>query len=102
MMGQVDSVISTRGYQKPPHRDFKARIQQSAAPSVTKAAADRGMSTSAYIRRAALAFAAFDLGLDLAELLQDEPATRLKSDGPRTNLLEAGEGHGNWTIEGLK
>jgi hypothetical protein len=100
-MGQVDVEMAKRRWPKRPHRDFKARIQLSAAPAVTSAAANRGMSTSAYIRRAALAFAAFDLGIDLDQMLSDEPATRLKSEGPKTNRLEGGEGHGNWRIEGL-
>lgn len=103
LLGMIDATLASRRKDyNIPHRDFKARIQMSAAPHVVKAAQERGLSVSAYIRRAALAFAAHDLGLDLAEVLKDEPQWRLRTEGPRTNHSEGGEGHGNWQIKGLK
>jgi hypothetical protein len=102
-MGRVDQVAATRKRtHKPPHKDFRARIALSAAPIVVRAAAERGMSVSAYIRRATLAFAAFDQGLDLSDILADEPATRLKSEAPGMEREDGGRGHGQWVIRGLK
>ena len=100
-MGQVEATLLTRKSPKKPHRDYRLRIPLSAAPALLAAAEKRGMSVSAYTRRASLAFAAHDLGLDLAQLLIDEPATRHKFDGGGLDREEAGQGHGNWVIEGL-
>ncbi len=101
-MGQVDAKIAARKDTRKPYRDFKARIPLSAAPVLGAAAAQREMSVGAYIRRACLAFAAFDLDLDLAQVLIDEPETRRQYDGAFRDKAEAGQGHGNWVIEGLK
>lgn len=101
VMGNIDTLIAHRSPSKRAHRDFKARIQLSAAPAIFAAAERRNMSASAYLRRCALAFAAYDLDLDLDVLLADEPATRLKSEGPKTNRLDEGQGHGEWVIGGL-
>ena len=102
VLGQVDVVLSGRDAQKKPHRDVKARIQLSAVPALTEAARMRDMSVSSYTRRAAIAFAAYDLSLSLADLLEDEPAQRLKTEPPSENREEGGRGHGNWVITGLK
>lgn len=103
VMGKVDAVLEKRKItDRAPHRDFRARIQLSAVGALVAAAQARGMSTSAYLRRAGLAFAAYDLDLDLADLLEDEPATRLKGDWPRANRREHGQGHGIWRIGGLE
>lgn len=102
MMGQVDVILDGRYPSKKPHRDVKARIQLSAVPALTEAARLRDMSVSSYTRRACLAFAAYDLGLDLADLLEDEPSQRLKSEPPHMSREEWGLGHGSWAIQGLK
>lgn len=102
MMGRVDATIAKRTHPKAPHRDFRTRMPQSAVASILRAAELRGMSVSAYLRRAGLAFVAHDLGLDLAQLLEDEPPTRNKFDGPKKDKVMKGQGHGQWRIEGLK
>lgn len=103
MMGQVDAELARRSRPKPPHRDFRARIPLSAAPALNQAAANRGMSVSAYLRRAGLAFAAHDLGLDLADLLSDEPTTRPgRFAGFRADLDPTGMPFGAWEIEALR
>lgn len=102
VMGSVEAELDRRHKPKRPHRDFRARIQLSAVPMVVEAARRRDMSATAFLRRAALAFAAYDLGLDIDQILADEPATRLKSEGPKTNRYEAGRGHGDWRIMGLE
>lgn len=102
LMGQIDRVLAKRkDGSRPACRYYKVRVQNSATMLIRDAAARREMSVSAYLRRAGIAFAAYDLGLDLAELLKDEPPTRLKYDGPRADRTEAGEGHGRWRIGGL-
>lgn len=102
MMGQVDAKIAARETRKKPHRDFKTRVPLSAAPILVEAARRRGMSVAAYTRRASLAFAAHDLGLDLRQLLEDEPVTRGRFDGFAGDRAEQGQGHGDWVIGGLK
>jgi hypothetical protein len=101
MMGQVDAHLARRAKPKKPYRDFRARVPLAAAPVINTAAANRGMSVSAYLRRAGLAFAAHDLGLDLADLLADEPVTRLKFAGFPGDHADQGQGHGKWRIEEL-
>lgn len=102
MMGQVDAELAKRKRSKKPHRDFRARIPLGAAGALNQAAAARGMSVSAYLRRAGLAFAAHDLGLDLGELLADEPASRTRFAGTAADREMAGQGHGLWRIRGLE
>lgn len=101
LMGMVDAVIANGVVDKSPHRDYKARMPLEVAPLLAKAAELRGMSVSAYLRRAGLAFVAADLGIPLEDLLRNEPATRLRTEGPKTNRSDAGEGHGLWKIGGL-
>jgi len=102
LMGTVEAELASRDAPKRPHRDYRARVPLSAAPHIAEAARRRDMSITAYLRRAAIAFAAYDLGLDQQQMLVDEPATRLKSEGPRTNRLQQGRGHGDWKILGLE
>ena len=102
LMGSVDALFEERKTVKRPHRDIRTRVPVHIAPLIFKAAALRGLSAAAYLRRAVVAFAAYDLGLDAAQLLEEEPAMRLKGEGPKTNRLEAGRGHGSWGIRGLE
>jgi len=102
LMGQIDRVLAARKEgTRPPHRSYRVRVQLSATMLIRDAAAARGMSVSAFLRRAGIAFAAYDAGLDVADLLKDEPPTRLKFEGPRVNREEGGQGHGKWKIRGL-
>jgi hypothetical protein len=102
MMGQVDAHLARRYPGKPPYRDFRARIPLVAAPALAQAAAARQMSVSAYLRRAGLAFAAFDLGLKVDDLLVDEPITRIsRFAGVRADFDPTGIPFGKWKIEGL-
>lgn len=101
LLGQIDAVLATRKEKKPPHRDFKARMPLSTVQYVIEAAKIREMSVSAYLRRAGLAFVAHDMNLDLAELLEDEPVTRIRYESPNADRQEGGAGHGKWIIGGL-
>lgn len=68
---------------------------------VKRAAEKRGMSMSSYVRRSAMAFVCFDLGLDWRETMAgDRGAAKIgKSyvEGGETG----GDGFGPWRIEGL-
>jgi hypothetical protein len=67
---------------------------------VTVAAARRGLSIAAYARRAVMAFAARDLGLDWWETMTDEPQVRTSASSAKSEL-GPGVGFGPWKIEGL-
>jgi hypothetical protein len=101
LLGSLDAMLAAQQTTKPPHRDFRARMPLENVGYLVQAAADRNMSISAYVRRATTAFIAFDLGLDLAQLLENEPATRLRYESPEADRLERGEGHGKWVIGSL-
>lgn len=73
--------------------------------ALSVAAAARGVSLSGYVRRAALSFAAHDLGIDRDVLMQFEPPLRPAGHfgggarlGPETR---AGRGLGLWRIAEL-
>lgn len=101
LMGMVDAKLSAIKVVKDAHRDFRTRIPIRHASDIAQAAEMRGISIRSYLRRALLSFVAYDLGKDVVEMLSDEPAQRLKSEGPKTNRRVGGEGHGNWRIERL-
>lgn len=100
-MGQVDAKLSKRSASKRPYRDFKARIPLNAAPALHEAARARGMSVGAFVRRSALAFVAHDLGIELSELLEHEPVTRVWLEAVAVTHDMAGQGHGQWVIKEL-
>jgi hypothetical protein len=97
-MGQVDRVLASKTENKTPYRDFRCRVRPSQAGPLYEAATARGMSVGAYIRRATLAFVAYDLGLDLTDLLEDEPPTRIRFAQPGNDQSMRGQGHGSWRI----
>lgn len=71
---------------------------------VMEAARARGISSTAYMRRAATAFAAQDLGLDWHELMLDEKGVQqygIKGGGAALPPAR-GEGFGPWVITGLR
>lgn len=101
-MGKVDATLTGKVTDRHrPHRDYRARIPLHSAGTLVKAAQERGMSVSAYLRRAGLAFAAYDLDLNLDQLLEDEPASRQKFDGPQADVVLGTDDHGPWWIQGL-
>ena len=102
LLAQVDASRERRGDNKAPYRDFRVRVPLDTANLVHRFASDRRMSVTGAARRSLLAFVAFDYGLDLRELLRNEPASRMQSEGPQVQHYERGEGHGNWSILGLK
>lgn len=102
ILANVDIKHDKRRRDKLPHRDFRVRVPLSAVTALRLAAERRGMSVSAYARRAAIAFVAHDLGISLTELLRDEPLTRHNSMRIADIVSEGGRGHGPWNIERLE
>jgi hypothetical protein len=70
---------------------------------IQRAAKARGMSMTAFMRRAVMAFVVFDLGEDWFEVMEGEPNIGPYANSYGTKVLErkAGHEHGDWQIEGL-
>jgi hypothetical protein len=77
--------------------------------ALRRAAKHRGMSASAYLRRAVAAFAAEDLGIPFEEILKDSPSpgwSTNRQDLPRERKTQVfrkefdnGEGYGSWEVK---
>lgn len=72
--------------------------------ALRQAANSRGMTTSAYLRRAVAAFAAKDLGVDFEDILKDSPAPDLTrgrdpETGTWTRRMDDGTGYGSWEVK---
>jgi len=68
--------------------------------AVVTAAKARKLSTAAYVRRAALAMAAFDLEIPLIQLLERDPRMSRETGLPVSD--PRGRRFGPWVITGLK
>jgi hypothetical protein len=72
---------------------------------LNEAAARRGMGVTAYVRRAAAAFIAHDLGVPFTEVVRHTSKPIPDGDSslaPRTVSYDDGRGMGPWLIEGLR
>jgi hypothetical protein len=70
---------------------------------IRAAARRRGMSPSAYLRRAAVAFATFDLDRDWDEVMADEPGfTAFGKNMGKSPYRPNGHGFGPWKVLGLE
>lgn len=85
-----------------PRHTFAVNVPPEWLELVQDAAQARDLSVTAYVRRAALAFAIQDLGLDWETVMKGEPRIRpftgLDGGDPERAL---GYGHGDWRILGL-
>lgn len=69
---------------------------------INEAARRRGLSTTAYIRRAAAAIATFDLEASWEDAMADEPGFGLYGERPgRAVIRPDGHGFGPWQVTGL-
>lgn len=84
--------VATVGLAYPPHW----------SPLLIAAAEKRGLSLSAYVRRAAFAFVVSDLGLDWIELMRDEPRIRQLGEFSADPERAEGFGYGAWKITTLE
>ncbi len=67
---------------------------------VERAAQARRMTTASYMRRAAMAFAAYDAGIDVLELFAMEPRVTRETG---TGMVDPeGTGFGDWRIKKLE
>lgn len=99
LLAKID--VSGKGMTMTNNRSAGTIMSSAEYSAVMKAARQRGISTAGYVRRAAVAMAAHDLGLELAELQKEEPAiSPVGQKGEPTRY--AGAGFGLWRITGLE
>jgi hypothetical protein len=86
---------------RPPAGTRTSAIRTNAAidKAIKDAAANRNMSVTAYIRRAAVAMAVYDLGLEWDAVMSDEPGFGVFGENPgRAVIRPEGHGFGPWKI----
>jgi hypothetical protein len=81
---------------------FSFAVKREALVHIRSAARARGLSLSAYCRRAIFAFAAFDMGLNPADLLAMEGRTAAATQRSLDAVDRQGQGHGRWRIVRLE
>jgi hypothetical protein len=80
-------------------RSSAIRVNARIDRAIKDAAAARNMSVTAYIRRAAVAFAVADLDLSWDTVMIDEPGFGLAGENPgRAVIRPNGHGFGAWQI----
>ena len=101
LMADVEAIpLGTRRRGKHAAR-LNIEITPGILPMLKRASAARGVSPTSYIRRAMLAFIAYDLNKTLETVLQHDP----RVSGPRsTRAVVDPEGNigGSWEIEDLR
>lgn len=81
----------------------KLRISPAQRSALMEAARLRGMSETAYIRRAVLAFVCHDLGIDWDVMMASEgPVRRAGHSAVYDKTPMRGKGFGRWRIERLR
>lgn len=94
--------FDTRHENRKPRLSIAVNFDDQLYAIVKDAAEARDMSMTAFMRRAALAIATVDQGLDWQTVMQDEPAIApFNQGGARTGVRKGGLGNGPWKIEGL-
>lgn len=88
-----------------PRRSIAINMPNRLFSLVSAAAKQRGLSYTAYARRAVISFAQADLGFDWNEQMADEPGIvpiERDADVFRGGKIMAGSGYGPWKIVGLE
>ncbi len=100
----LDRIEASR-VNKRPSRMISVNWNETLYGIVKQAAEARGISLSAYVRRAAAAMACYDLGLDFYTVMKDERGTRGygQRGGRADEIAESsqGRGFGLWEIQEL-
>lgn len=96
LLDQIDSKISPRT-----RRSVGINFPPDMQRVVLRAAREREISMASYVRRAAVAFAVHDLGLDWDEVMQEEPGVRTFGGTLKTETKAKGRGFGRWLIKEL-
>lgn len=99
ILAAVDDLPETRGGRPDGVFTVTADFLPGAAGAIQKAAVARRLSPTSYVRRAALALAAHDLGIPLTDILQRDPRMARPSGYPVPD--PHGDRFGPWCITGL-
>lgn len=86
---------------RPSHRDFElvcANLSPEQRQLLFLASRTRGIALQPYVRRATLAFVAFDIGLNWDEITEDEPTTNAFGEFRMQGTARYGAGYGPWQI----
>lgn len=95
----IDDQMASREV-RTPRRSIAVNYPNELYAHVLKAAEARGLSMTAYQRRAVLAFACYDLGLEWDAVMADEPAVTEFESGRKVEAQ--GRGYRFWEIVGLR
>ena len=95
-MELVEDVVGSR---PAPRYMIQALMDERYRSLIKRAARQRGMPVSHYVRRAVLAFVAYDLDIDFIELAEHEPA--IPQEGTLPPRKMRGRGYGKWRIRRL-
>ena len=99
MLASVNELPEPRGTRPKNAFTVSADFLPGASGAILKAAAARRLSPTSYVRRAALALAAHDLGIPLTEILQRDPRMARPTGHPVPD--PHGDRFGPWCITGL-
>lgn len=91
----VDTVIEDR---RASRRTTGIVQPESFVAIINRAARARDMTMGAFMRRAAMAVACHDLGLDWETVMAEEPAIRNYNRSHASVTFTGGSGHGPWQI----
>lgn len=101
----LDRIEASR-FNKRPSRMISVNWNETLYRIVKHAAEERGISMSAYVRRAAAAMACYDLGLDYYTVMKDERGTRgygqRGGNADDIAVSSQGRGFGLWEIKELE
>ncbi len=97
LLADYDARVDTRA----PRSTIRPNFPPDWYELIQDAAIARNLSMSAFIRRASMAFAIYDLGLDWEAVMQEEPRLRGFGEIDSEPVDERGYGRGLWKIEGL-
>lgn len=99
LRAEIDALPSARRSRRPSATSITTDFLPGAYGAVLEASRVRRMSLQAYLRRAALAFAAHDLGIPVTDLLERDP--RVARETGFSVEDEAGTRFGSWEIGSL-
>lgn len=98
---KLEAALEAKQPQRVSRRSSAINYPASLFPLLVEAARRRGMSVTAYQRRAVLAFAVWDLGLDWMHELEDEGPIAPPEGQVISREPARGRGFGRWKITGL-
>lgn len=97
-MDKIDEHLESRRDNRVQRRSLAVNFTPEQYALVSEASMGRQMSTTAFIRRACLAFATYDFDLDWDETMANEQSVAGFGTNTSTASKKAGSGHGPWVI----